>query len=158
MINSFPLSEGYLLTMSFCSLSIDRGTIGLCSHLMEQTNLSPSITSKDTCIIEVKFLLQELIRVELLVALAAYPPAKSNFGIAEVFVDISVINKPLDGLYPTSLDVWPTFNLFDFLSILRHGATDAPDAGVSFVIELAMRYAVHIKELPHVTLRPIDDG
>ena len=64
---------------------------------------------------KVYFLLLKFVGVEFGVGLSAYPPAESCFGISEVVVDISVVDKPLDGFQPTLLDVRPAFNLFPFL-------------------------------------------
>ena len=69
-----------------------------------------------------------------------------------------VVDKPLDCFQPITLDVWPPFNLFPFLSGLGHRAEDTTDAGIALVIKFAMWYAILVQELPHVALRPVDDG
>ena len=77
--------------------------------------MSRSVSLSLVFVFKFNFLLQELVGVELLVALAAYPPPKASFSIAEIVVNISVVDKPLDCLYPITLYMRSAFNLFHFL-------------------------------------------
>lgn len=97
--------------------------------------MSRSVSLSLVFVFKFNFLLQELVGVELLVALAAYPPPKACFSVVEIVVDISVVYQPLDCLYPIAFDVRPTFNLFGFLPWLRHRATDAANACITLVVE-----------------------
>ena len=54
--------------------------------------------------------------------------------------------------------MWPTLCIFPFLPSIRHWAADTTDAGIALVIKLAMWDTVLVQELPHVALRPVNDG
>ena len=102
--------------------------------------------------------MHKFIRIELRERLAAYPPEEANFGIAEIVVNVTVVNQPLNCFQPTPLDMRPPLNLLYFLPVTGHRTADAADAGMSLVVEFAVRNAVHVQELPHISLRPMDDG
>ena len=102
--------------------------------------------------------MHKLVCVKLVEGLAAYPPAEACFSVTKIEIYISVVNQPLDCLYPITLNVRPSFNLFQLLLPIRHRTTNAADTVVALVVKLAMRNAVSVQELPHVALRLMDYG
>ena len=64
-----------------------------------------------------------------------------------------------DGTNPAALDVWKFLHFTDFPPVLRHRTEYAAYALVALVVQLAMgHFHYFVQEVPHVLLRPLEDG
>ena len=63
-----------------------------------------------------------------------------------------------NGFYPVALYMGPSFILYALLAWAAHRAPYAAYTMKALVVEFAVWNSYHvIQELPHITLRPVDD-
>lgn len=88
-----------------------------------------------------------------------HPPVKYFVGCRIPFVEIVVIiNQPLDAIFDSSLNAGVTHPVHLFGLDAGEGTEDASDAMVALVVQAAILDAVPANEIPHIGIRPPEDG